>query len=177
MNTPATIGTIVLAVVVIGGGIWYAVTHPIDRSMETASETATGESKAGEGTLADLWTIGGSVKCEVSSGDETAPFSGTVYASGGKMRVDAITKIPQIDRTVNTHMVRADGFLYTWSDMLPQGIKIAEPKPDAAGNSTPTVNGVAGSTKVTYSCAPWIADASILTPPADITFKEVPAAQ
>lgn len=173
MNTTHIVG-IVLAVIVIGGGIWYATTHPISQTQtETENQTATTEPASGAGTIADLWAMTGSVKCDVSSDDPNASFTGTVYASGGKMRVDAVATIAQLDRTVTTHMVRADGFFYTWSDLLPQGIKIAE----TAAETTAAQQGVSGQTKVNYTCGPWIPDASLLTPPANITFTLAPTAQ
>ena len=180
MNTKIVIA-IVVAVLVVGAGAWYAMTNKASTTIPTPVAPIAGGPDAsapttGSGSIADLWGKTGTLECEISSTDTSAPFSGKVYVSGGKIRSDVVATIVSMgNKAVNSHTIRADGFVYTWTDLMPQGVKIAE-------NATPTAQspgasgGPATSSKVSYTCKPWTVDVSLFAPPSNITFMTVPGA-
>ena len=177
METKTVIG-IVLAVVVVGGGVWYAIAHPMKGApgnmATTTTETSTTGQQDGTGTIAALWGMTGSLTCDVRSVEGAAnPFTGTVYVSDGKMRVDSMAQIS--GKTYETHMLRmGDGFFYTWSSAMPQGIKISESQATAAPSGS-TGNTAAANTQVSYSCKPWVTDSSKFGMPDGVTFMTLPS--
>ncbi len=179
MNTNVIIGIVVAAIIVIGGGVWYTTSHqtPTVTATQTA-ETGTQPTAnpSGSGSINDLALMAGSLQCDVTSTDTTSAFTGKVYTSGGQMRVDSV--VNSSGKTINSHMIRGGGFFYTWSDLMPQGIKIPESMATAQSGNAPAPASSRGSVnstaKVSYTCLPWIADTSVFTPPANITFMTIP---
>jgi hypothetical protein len=174
MNTNTIIG-VVAAVVVLGGG-YYVLNRPAvapvtlgqEQPATTTSETVAAPGKF-SGSLAELATRGGSWKCSVDSTTAQAVSTGVTYASGGKVRADFTTSVPSYG-SVETHLI-ADGVdVYTWSPMMPQGIKT---KMTAQGSGTgPTSGqGVNTDTEYSYDCQPWTADATLFVVPTNVTFR------
>ena len=176
MNTKALIvGAVV--VVVVGGGIWYATSHhapaPVVTSATTTtqSETGTTASESGTGTIASLWGMTGNLTCDVSSNTGT-PFSGKVYVSGGKVRADVNATIASMgNKQVESHMIHADGFVYSWTNLIPQGIKVPDAQATTGSNQS---QGVSAATAITYSCLPWVADPTVFVVPTSVSFMTPP---
>lgn len=176
METKTIIG-LVAAVVVVGGGVWYFSSGNSANAPTTEEGVATtmeGEEQAdGSGTLADLMMRAGSFRCDVDvaaeEGNTTAETSGVVYIGDGKMRGDFTTKVSGM--TVNSHMLTLDGYVYTWSDMMPQGMKM---KVAADGTAQGQTQGsMDASAAVDYHCAPWSVDGARFTIPSSVTFMTV----
>jgi hypothetical protein len=174
MNTNTIIG-VVAAVVIVGGG-FYLLNRPAgvpatfgqEQALATTTETVVEQGKF-TGSLAELSARGGSWKCSVDSTTAQAVSSGATYVSGGKVRADFTTSVPSYG-AVETHLI-ADGVdVYTWSSMMPQGIKS---KMTAQGSGTGPTSGqdVNTDTKYSYDCQPWTADATLFVVPANITFR------
>lgn len=87
---------------------------------------------------------------------------------GGKIRGDFTATMN--GQTVNTSFIGVDGYMYTWSDMLPQGMKV---KAESAGG-TSGGEGIDPATPVEYACEFWSADQSKFTLPS-IEFFEIGA--
>ncbi len=173
MNTNAIIG-LVVAVIVIGGGAWYVSSHT--GAPGTGAEVqGMGEQKAESGTLSfkELMLMGGSRKCDVSVTTPEAPATGTVYVSGGNVRSDIVTKPKAMNgAAVSAHMIRSGDYLYSWTDLIAQGVKVKIDAAESAGKNA----GYDANAEVQYSCAAWIADESMFAVPSNITFMDFSAA-
>ena len=175
METKTLIGVLV-AVVIVGGGVWYFSSNKEAAIPTEEGVMGTMEEKAeGSATLADLMARTGSFRCDVevkaeaaAGGSETA---GTVYIGEAKMRGDFATKVSGM--TVNSHMISREGYVYTWSDMMPQGMKMKVVTDGEA--QTSTQGAMDASAAVDYHCAPWSVDGSKFTVPGTVTFTELNA--
>lgn len=170
MSTNTIIG-IIVAIIVIGGGAWYFTSGKSGgtEAQRGASDEAK-EVNAGEGTFASLVGRAGSWKCDIKTYVENAPSEGTVHISDGKVRADFTSVIG--NETVTSHMISADGYVYTWSDAYPQGMKMKIPEGDATavpGNQ----GGVSPDANVEYSCAPAGASLEAFVPPSSVSFMEL----
>lgn len=173
MSIQALVG-IIAGVIVVGGGAWYMSTQQGDTGMPSEQVGATDTQAAdvpneGSGTFAELMARTGSWTCDASTAYEGGSSTGTVVMNDGKLRGDFVATMAGI--TVNTSFIGREGYMYTWTSMIPQGFKV---KMEAAAG-TAGGQGIDPSTNVTYSCAPWAADESRFTVPADITFMEMNA--
>lgn len=172
METKTFIG-IVVAVVVVGGGVWYFSSNNGGGFPTEEGVTGTMEEKAeGSATLADLMMRTGSFRCDVEMKAEAtngmSESAGTVYIGDGKMRGDFATKVSGM--TINSYMISREGYVYTWSDMMPQGMKM---KVSTDGSADTTTQGAMdASAAVDYHCAPWAVDGSKFTVPTAVTFTE-----
>ncbi len=169
---PKTLIGIVVALVVVGGGIWYVSGQPAQIPADGESATTGEETAEGSGTLADLMKRSGSYKCTVevkpTQANANTESSGTVYVGNGKMRGDFSTVIAAMGgKKVESHMITSDGYVYTWSDMMPQGVKV---QVSAGEEGTATQAGMDASAAVDYHCGPWSVETSRFTVPGDITF-------
>jgi hypothetical protein len=165
MSMKAIIG-IVVGLAVVGGLAWFVTKDKGEASKETAGEAPK---ELSSGSFADLMARGGNTECEATAIHEEGSSTGTVKMSDGKLRGDFVAIVG--GRTVSTSFVHRDGFVYTWSDLMPQGFKVkAEAAEGTAGGQ-----GIDPSTNVEYSCAPWTPDESEFELPSDITFIDVSA--
>jgi hypothetical protein len=168
MNIQAIIGAVV-AIVVLGGGAWYLSSTPPQVQEEGEEQTATGNTAEGTGTFAELMNRGGSWTCTISVTTPEAPSEGTTYISGSDIRSDVVTR-PQAlgGKEIKAHMILTEGYIYSWTDMFPQGFKM----PVAEGASNAQSQGFDVNAAVSYSCAPWIADAGKFVVPTTVNFME-----
>lgn len=95
------------------------------------------------GTLQQLAERGGDYRCVFSSNN----ISGTVYTSGGRVRGDFVAG------PVDSHMILIGGYVYTWSPVVPGGLK------------TPVGDG-SGREAYHFTCKPWTPDEGMFTLPA-----------
>ncbi len=174
MNTKVIVG-VVAALIVIGGGTWYVMSQqaPEEGTPNEESAESGAPAKLGSGSIADLWGMTGTLQCDIKSTEESAPFTGTLYVSSGNVRADIVATVPNMTKPVASHMIRSGGFMYSWSDLIPQGVKIPDTATQGAASGS-TSQGVSANAKVSYTCKPWAADTSIFTPPTNVTFMTVP---
>lgn len=166
MSMKAVIG-LVLALGVVGGSAWYLMTM---KPGETAGTPSVQEAK-GMGTFSELMMRAGSWKCTVTTSIEEAPSTGTVYVSDGKVRADFVSKPAAMGGAeVKSSMIQADGFVYTWSDAYPQGMKL--PVPSSSDPAVSEATAFDYTQQVDYDCGPWMADGALFTPPAEISFMD-----
>jgi len=174
-------GWIVLGVVVaiVAVGAFYVMTGDGVgtglRSMEEITEgEATSaqddESAAVTGSMQDLMARGGSWKCDFTHSTDAGDSTGTVYTSGGMVRGNFTTQVPQMG-AVESHMIARDGFVYTWSNMMPQGVKI----PMASAESPAQAQGQTNyyAQELDYNCVSWNADNALFEVPTSVTFMEL----
>jgi len=177
MTRNAAIGIVVGLAVLLGGG--YYLMNPGTASAPEAvgvQGTNTGTSgetaQAGEvkTSLDVLAKRSGSWKCTVDVSQVPSISSGVAYIANGKVRSDFTTKVPGYG-DVETHLLVLGDDFYTWSSLMTQGTKI-----NIAGKTyTPDKKPgeVSAWDNYTFDCQPWVEDASLLAPPANITFKSL----
>jgi hypothetical protein len=163
---------------VLGGG-YYFMTHHSAPSAETTTQSAQGETATAKndsqaagkfnGSFVDLSARSGSWKCTVDSSTAGSISSGTTYVSDGKVRADFTTNV-QGYGSVESHMFSDGEFAYTWSSMMPQGIKTKVTAQSTAGTQT-SGQGVNANTSYSYDCQPWVVNQALLTVPTSVTFK------
>lgn len=180
MNTNTVIG-IVVAVIVIGGGAWYLSTHPMSApaGQEDAAQgnpQAAGNAVPESGTLSygEILLMGGSQQCDISMVTSQGPSTGTLYIAGGNVRSDITMQASGM--AIGAHMIRTGGYIYSWSDMVNQGVKIKESTTASAPGGSAGA-GYDASASVSYSCKPWIADSAKFSVPANVTFSDAPTAK
>jgi len=172
MDTKAAAG-LVVAVVVLGGGVWYFASHApsSDSQSAAAGQVATADTGAtGSGSIAALMARGGDFQCTVNVVAAQTPTAGTIEVSGGKMHGAFAATVN--GATVNAYMVNDGAYVYSWSDAAPQGVKVAV---TPAANGAQAQGGFDPNTNVDYSCSPWTPDPSVFVPPANVTFMTFPS--
>lgn len=167
MNQNTIIG-IVVAIVVIGGGAWY---------LSAGSDSTTGEQGAensrGMGTFAELVAGGGSRTCTVTVNTDGHSSEGTVYIANGHMRGDFTSTVN--GQSMTAHMIQADGYMYSWSDAVNQGVKVSLAQAQQQQGAPTQNQGIDPNAQVDYDCSAWIADESKFDVPSNVTFMELGA--
>lgn len=156
----------VLAVGALGGGAWYVTSSSKMESGTVPTETEEKES-ASSGMFADLMARAGSWKCHAKATHEQGASEGDVFINNGTIRGDFVATMA--GRSVNTSFISLDGYMYTWSDTLPQGMKV---KIEVAGG-TSGGQGIDPATPVEYSCEVWAVDESKFATPSGMEFFEI----
>lgn len=169
MNTNAIIG-IVVAIVVVGGGAWY-LSSDSSGTMGEGAENGTDEGGAGASTFAALVAGGGSRTCTVTMDTNGSSSEGTVYISDGKVRGDFTSSVN--GQSMTAHMIQADGYMYSWTDAVAQGVKVSLSQAQKSG--TTQNQGVDPNAQVDYDCSAWMADSGKFAVPSNVTFMELGA--
>src|SRR5690606_18080447 len=133
-----------------------------------SEEAAEGE-VAGEGTLAELLALGGNYECSVSMNAGEVTSSGTVYISGSDIRGDFTSEV--MDQSVESHMIQTGGYTYTWTNLMPQGMKLPVVEGEAQGDTS--ASGFDASADVSYDCRAWTANSQVFVLPTSVTFLEM----
>jgi hypothetical protein len=173
MSTKILIG-IVLALVVVGGG--YALTRGGSPATQGDAAAETSASQSGEftGSIAELSGRGGDWKCTVdaqaSVGGGAAVSSGIVYVSGKRVRADFTSTVQGIG-PVEAHLIADGTDVYSWSSLMPQGIKTAMTESSPEESASTSGGGADQNQRYTYDCQPAHADASLFAAPSDISFR------
>ena len=165
MNTKAVLGIVALLVII--GVVWALTKGPSDYEAAPGETGSTSGENSGESTFASLIAQGGSRTCTVSVANEGGTSEGTVYISGGMMRGDFTTTAN--GQTMAAHMIQADGYMYSWSDAAPQGVKVAL---SATQNTQAQSQGIDPNANVDYRCSPGVSDQSKFEVPSNVTFME-----
>lgn len=187
MNTQKGFGVvaalIVVAVLAIaGGGAYVAIKHNTAvKTKDTAEGTnqndqsnTNDQGSSDQMSLRALITAGDNVQCTFSQSDETSNMTGTVYIDGATqhMRGD-FTVTSEGAGTMNGHMVKTDGTLYSWMEGQNQGTKItadAHTTTEAGSESSVDLD-----TKVAFQCENWNVDQSKFDLPNDVQFMDMSA--
>ena len=176
-----------LAVVVLGGGVWYFTQNtsteddkstPAMQESGAADEIEMKEAEfTGVGSFGSLLGLGQSITCTYSYEDESGSGSGTSYFADGKMRVDATMSTD--GGTMNTHMINDGSYVYTWSIDTTERFAMKMPVPDetmtAEDYDTPDMGAesqVSMDQSVEYECDRWSVDQSVFVPPSDVEFMD-----
>ena len=172
------------AAVAVGGGGWFMMHHqsapkPAANNTEVAATTTTSstDSFTAKSSLKDIVARGGSWQCTFNIDAAGTSSTGTVYVADGKVRSDFSSKVPQVNMTIDSHMVSDGTYAYTWTSAMPQGFKVAL----SAGAKAPSTGSTATSGHqdfdyngaLDYKCVAWPTDESKFVVPTNITFTTV----
>lgn len=176
MKTNLIIGLVVGAVVVAGGGYYLMKKGSSSAGESSRTEQGLPKDEAAQGgkfngSFASLATRGGSWKCTIDSSTAESISSGVTYVSGGNVRADFSTKV-QGYGTVDSHMLVSGQDVYTWSSMMPKGIKTKMMSQGSGGTAT-SGQGMDANHSYSYDCQPWSADASTFALPTGVSFMTV----
>jgi len=171
MNKKLGVIIVIIILLLLGGGAFvmsHKSTKPtVSTTLPTAIPTET-TAAANTGTLGSLKSLMTSAipqTCTFTS-QKQATTNGTIYISGGKLRGD-FTSTNQ-GQTINGHMLVDSGYSYIWTDLNKRGMKVAVTEGQTSGSTTS--QGMDLNQAVSYTCKPWVPDASKFTLPTDITF-------
>ncbi len=128
-----------------------------------------------KGTFESLLARNAVMKCTYAIDIDNNKTSGTTYVSGKKIRGDYTVNIG--DKMMQGHMISDGTTLYTWTDEMPQGMKMMmdtfkDTTIDNMEEPKETETAVNLEQEYDYSCSPWIEDSSIFTVPANIEFVD-----
>lgn len=144
-----------------------------ESSTEETVETTPTDDTAFSGSMKDLIARGGDYECTFVQTNDMSDSTGTVFISGTRMRGDFKTTVKAVsDMKVESHMISDGVFMYTWSSMMPTGMKIAIAESATAETSSATQS-FDYNQKLDYDCKPWTSDSAKFTLPTDITFTEI----
>lgn len=159
---------LVVGVLVLGGGVWYLAKQA--PAPTAGNEAAVGQNagmpSTGSGSIASLMAMGGDYECTVSITAAQTPTTGTIDLSGGKMYGAFTTSVS--GTTVHAYMVNDGTYVYSWSDVAPQGVRV--PVSSTPNGEEQAQAGFDPNTAVDYSCTAWTPDPSVFVPPASMTF-------
>ncbi|HVM59003.1 MAG TPA: hypothetical protein VMT80_01600 [Candidatus Paceibacterota bacterium] len=173
MKNTTLVGLAVVALIAVGGAVYFLPSaSPSAGTQETAAVGNANQSGAYTGSVSDLMGRQGSWKCTMNTNTDQAVSSGVIYSSSGKVRGDFTTNVSGYG-SMESHMIADGTDVYTWSPMMPMGIKV----PMTASASAQSSAGASGSasfsagTAYSYDCEPWTADASVFAVPTDVSFR------
>lgn len=178
----------ILVAVVLLGGAYFAYqsvskpeesnsTNTIDgeiqsnNSQNESAQQNTAEPKTGKTTSLAQLSRQGAQECDltITPPDQGVSYTGKFYTDGaGKFR----SEIESGPNGGVYYLIVADQMFYNWSNQNNQGIKrqvdaTTEAEYDAAINESDL------SQTYDFDCSPWKVEASVLTPPANITFMDM----
>lgn len=156
-----TAGVVVVLLLIIAGFLVMK-----GRTNPAVTPTKTSEQNTSPTSLKDLISKGIAQSCTYSNESST----GQIYVSGGKVRGDFDTTIE--GKVTKSHMIVDGSNSYIWSDGSKDGIKMTfdvAATPAANATSSP-VGGFDTAANMNYKCGVWVADPSMFTLPAGVTF-------
>ena len=171
MNMNKIIIGVVVAVVVIGGGVWYFLSQKGTGPISNSSTLST-ESFSEKSSLKNLVARGGSWKCTFAIDAGGTNSTGTVYVAMGKVRSDFKSVVPQVNMTIESHMISDGAYAYTWTSSMPQGFKV----PIDVTTDTAVPSGSENldyNSALDYNCTAWPTDENMFVLPTDITFTAI----
>ncbi len=181
MNKTALSILIVVAVAVAGYFIYNSNNTQSGEESHVAGhhESVESENHAEESgkkmAFAQFIKQGGSYECTVNQYVENIESKGHVFIDGGRIRSEY--SVDYQGTSMEGSVIIKDGFAYTWSSMMPMGIKVPvkndEVNVDAGAKGTYNWN---ADQIGDYECNAWKVDESKFTLPAGINFQELPSA-
>jgi hypothetical protein len=152
-----------------------SVTTGSPSSMENVDNTS-----AFSGSIFDLANAGGNMTCKYSVTDASYTMTGTSYISGRNMRVDSEVKMSN-QPAMASHMISDGEWFYSWSDTLPQGMKMKlESANEVQGNQGNSMDNPSSSQQLDklkqnmdFKCSKWAPDNSVFALPKNVEFMDL----
>lgn len=150
------------------------VSDTTPEAVNSDADTSTPMAGNFSGSMGELIARGGNYKCDFTHTTDAGDSSGTTYISGKKIRGDFTTNVTGVSAMkIETHMISDGEFAYTWSSMMPTGMKM---KLNLSETSDGAKTGFDYNQHLDYNCSPWMEDSSMFSLPANIKFTELPQA-
>lgn len=157
--------------------------NPVDSSTSSQSDsmlpkatTNDSDSSIFSGSIFDLAKSGGNVMCSYETEDEKYKMTGKSYISGKKMRMISTTTLAG-QPPVESHMISDGEWFYSWSNAMPQGMKmkISEIEKSTAPTTPGDQSAQVDKLKQDYDfeCNKWNPDNSMFDLPANVEFMDV----
>src|SRR3990167_298701 len=160
----------IIALVIIGAGAFFLLKKPAQTPQEsTAVQQTQQEESQTKGSIKSLLAAGKNQTCTIKypAGEQTA--EGTVFVSGKNFRGDFT--MTSEEKTIDSHMIQDETYMYTWSSLTSQGIKIKIAELEKLQASTATES-VDLNKDFDIDCSSWSVDTGKFTPPANVNFVE-----
>lgn len=165
-----------IALVAVGGGLYYANQQPKKIPQPNVNGDTTQQVDNTQKKMAFSQFSSqdkGNYKCTVSQYVQDIQSEGTVYLSNGMIRGEFITQYN--GQPIDSTFIMRDGYTYTWSSaMKNMGFKV---KAEASTSTEVTTSGSASGTYSAnldqigdYTCEAWTPDETKFVPPTTITF-------
>ena len=162
-------GAIIVLIIVAAAG-FFLLKKPAQTPQEspTVQQTQQGESQT-KGSIKNLLAAGKNQTCTIKYPAGEQMGEGTVYVSGKNLRGDfAMTSA---GKTFDSHMIQDETYMYSWSSLSPQGVKMKIAELEKV-QASPTTESVDLNQEVDVNCSSWSVDSGKFTPPADVNFME-----
>ena len=173
MNTTQIVAIVLAAVIIIGGGAYFAMQPGSASPMGEPQGKLSAEQGGYTGSFFDLATRGGNYKCEVATSGTNNVSSGTVYVSGTDLRGDFDTTAN--GATIKSHMLKKGDDIYVWSDAMAQGVQMKATAAMQGGNTEASGQGVDGNQSYDWNCSATGVEASTFVVPASVKFMDIGA--
>lgn len=176
MNNKITL-TVVIILLLLGGG--YIASQQMKTKSADTPQTAKKETKDTSmmTSIKDLLSSGKTQMCTYEySNEKTGTSKGTTYIANGKMRTDYESTYGD-GKTYSGSMINDGTYMYMWTATPPQGMKLKitaemDKQIEEAKQNQAYID---PNTPMSYRCNNWSNDATIFTPPAEVTFTDYSA--
>ena len=160
----------VIVVIIIGTAGFFLLKKPVQTPQEstTTQQTQPEESQT-KGSIKNLLAAGKNQTCTVKypAGEQTG--EGTVYVSEKNLRGDFTMTFEE--KTIDSHMIQDETYMYSWSSLSPQGVKMKIAELEKV-QASPTTESVDLDQEIDVNCSSWSVDSSKFTLPANVNFVE-----
>ncbi len=169
------ISLVVVAVVAIGG---YLLINKKQVDINVASDgaTAADENAMPSGkkmAFAEFVKKGGSYECSVEQHVNDMNSNGHVFIDGERVRGEFTTNVN--GQTIDSSLIVKDNMVYTWSSMMPMGMKMSVVKTEGDTNAPTSGSYDFNAMQIgEYDCKAWSVNEAKFALPAGITFQELP---
>ena len=160
----------VIVVIIIGTAGFFLLKKPVQTPQEstTTQQTQPEESQT-KGSIKNLLAAGKNQTCTIKYPAGEQMGEGTVYVSGKNMRGDFT--MTSAGKTFDSHMIQDETYMYSWSSLSPQGVKMKIAELEKV-QASPTTESVDLNQEVDINCSSWSVDSGKFTPPANVNFTE-----
>jgi hypothetical protein len=165
------IGVVIVVVVLVGGYMLMKRTPaPGSDAMKHDGMMMDGSPHSGAMSASEILKSGKDQKCTFTRKDANVESTGTVYFSKGKMHGEF--DVAAQGQSFKASMTSDGTDVYTWSSMMPQGVKTAV---RSGAENDPNNQSYDLDDMMDYDCTSWKADQAVFELPKDIKFMEVKA--
>lgn len=170
---------ICIGIIAIGGIIFFA-TRPTttDNNQEVSQNTDETTAAVQQGTLAELARLGDNFTCTVRHEDSEAGTTvvGTAYIADRGARMSGTYEITMSNgTTMESNIVRTDGWNYMWGDQFDSGVKTEVDEADLETVFPEDSEEQMIDPNLVYSCEKWRVDEDVFTLPTNVTFIDYSA--
>ena len=161
-----------IAVVIVAAAGFFFLKKPAQTPQEsTTTQPTQPEESQTKGSIKNLLAAGKNQTCTIKYPTAEQVGEGTVYVSGKNLRGDFT--MTSEGKTIDSHMIQDETYMYSWSSLSPQGVKMKIAELEKVQAST-TAESVDLDQEADVNCSSWNVDNSMFTPPVNVNFVETP---